>query len=79
MNDLAALLVQVADRAVEQVCRYAVIGSATLKSRLHRVHHGCPIDDSAKMGRIVCFDRIKGGGVLRRVLKKRLFIFAWNY
>jgi hypothetical protein len=27
MNDLAALLVQVADRAVEQVCRYAVIGS----------------------------------------------------
>jgi hypothetical protein len=28
MNDLAALLVQVADRAVEQVCRYAAIASA---------------------------------------------------
>jgi len=48
MSDLAALLVQIADRAVEQVCRYAVIGSATLKSRQTRGDSGCP--SQAKSG-----------------------------
>jgi len=45
MNELAALLVQIADRAVEQVCRYAVIGQRYIEvsadsGTLRGVHRG---------------------------------------